>query len=334
MRSASSTCSMPAPRAAPDPPLRAALATADGWRPGDVPAQPRDGRPAADWVWRRPIREPRSLVVLCDISGSMERHSRLLLRFVQALSARQRGPDRVVRVRDAADPGHAAAARPRSRPGARPRVRRGQRLGRRHADRRVLPDVQPALGAPDAADARRRHRRVATAGTAATRRSWRPRRRACGATATGWSGSTRWPARPATSRWPAGCGRPSRTSTTSCRPGPSPVLERLGEILGGRPLGRHPPGRRGGRPRRAARPLDRPRLLPRGRPAIGRRGPPDPDADREGRSDEGTARHAGRPGRRRAPTSVGRWSSGRSGPRRGPRARCCCTRPTAGSPAR
>jgi hypothetical protein len=39
------------------------------------------------WVWRRPVREPRSLVVLCDISGSMERHSRLLLRFVQALSA-------------------------------------------------------------------------------------------------------------------------------------------------------------------------------------------------------------------------------------------------------
>jgi uncharacterized protein len=40
-----------------------------------------------DWVWRRPVHEPRSLVVICDISGSMERHSRLLLRFVQALSA-------------------------------------------------------------------------------------------------------------------------------------------------------------------------------------------------------------------------------------------------------
>ena len=40
-----------------------------------------------DWVWRRPIRRPRKIVVLCDISGSMERHSRLLLRFVQALSA-------------------------------------------------------------------------------------------------------------------------------------------------------------------------------------------------------------------------------------------------------
>jgi len=38
------------------------------------------------WVWRRQLREPRQLVVLCDISGSMERHSRLLLRFVQALA--------------------------------------------------------------------------------------------------------------------------------------------------------------------------------------------------------------------------------------------------------
>jgi uncharacterized protein len=45
------------------------------------------GGQLVSWVWRRPIREPRSLVVLCDISGSMERHSRLLLRFVQALSA-------------------------------------------------------------------------------------------------------------------------------------------------------------------------------------------------------------------------------------------------------
>lgn len=40
-----------------------------------------------DWVWRRPVKRPRPLVVLCDISGSMERHSRLLLRFIQALSA-------------------------------------------------------------------------------------------------------------------------------------------------------------------------------------------------------------------------------------------------------
>ena len=39
-----------------------------------------------DWAWRRPVRHPRPIVVLCDISGSMERHSRLLLRFIQALA--------------------------------------------------------------------------------------------------------------------------------------------------------------------------------------------------------------------------------------------------------
>lgn len=38
-------------------------------------------------AWQRPIRRPRRLVVLCDISGSMERHGRLLLRFSQALAA-------------------------------------------------------------------------------------------------------------------------------------------------------------------------------------------------------------------------------------------------------
>jgi uncharacterized protein with von Willebrand factor type A (vWA) domain len=46
-----------------------------------------NGGEILEWVWRRPTRRPRPLVVICDISGSMERHSRLLLRFVQALSA-------------------------------------------------------------------------------------------------------------------------------------------------------------------------------------------------------------------------------------------------------
>jgi uncharacterized protein with von Willebrand factor type A (vWA) domain len=45
------------------------------------------GGQLVDWTWRRPVRRPRPVVVLCDISGSMERHSRLLLRFVQALGA-------------------------------------------------------------------------------------------------------------------------------------------------------------------------------------------------------------------------------------------------------
>ena len=45
-----------------------------------------NGGEIVSWVWRRQRRRPRPLVVLCDISGSMERHSRLLLRFVQALA--------------------------------------------------------------------------------------------------------------------------------------------------------------------------------------------------------------------------------------------------------
>jgi hypothetical protein len=44
------------------------------------------GGDLVEWVWRRPTRRARPIVVLCDISGSMERQSRLLLRFVQALS--------------------------------------------------------------------------------------------------------------------------------------------------------------------------------------------------------------------------------------------------------
>jgi uncharacterized protein with von Willebrand factor type A (vWA) domain len=45
------------------------------------------GGQLTSWVWRRAVRRPRPIVVLCDISGSMERHSRLLLRFIQALAA-------------------------------------------------------------------------------------------------------------------------------------------------------------------------------------------------------------------------------------------------------
>jgi uncharacterized protein len=45
-----------------------------------------NGGQMTTWVWQRRTKAPRQLVVLCDISGSMERHSRLLLRFVQALA--------------------------------------------------------------------------------------------------------------------------------------------------------------------------------------------------------------------------------------------------------
>ena len=49
-----------------------------------------NGGEALEWVWSRPTRRPRQIVVLCDISGSMERQSRLLLRFIQALAATNR----------------------------------------------------------------------------------------------------------------------------------------------------------------------------------------------------------------------------------------------------
>jgi uncharacterized protein with von Willebrand factor type A (vWA) domain len=44
------------------------------------------GGDLVEWVWRRPRRRPRNVVLVCDISGSMERHSRLLLRFGHAMS--------------------------------------------------------------------------------------------------------------------------------------------------------------------------------------------------------------------------------------------------------
>jgi uncharacterized protein with von Willebrand factor type A (vWA) domain len=37
------------------------------------------------WRWRRPVVRTRPVIILCDISGSMERYSRLLLRFSHAL---------------------------------------------------------------------------------------------------------------------------------------------------------------------------------------------------------------------------------------------------------
>jgi hypothetical protein len=43
------------------------------------------GEPLA-WSWKRPTTKPRPIVALIDVSGSMERYARLLLRFVHALS--------------------------------------------------------------------------------------------------------------------------------------------------------------------------------------------------------------------------------------------------------
>jgi uncharacterized protein with von Willebrand factor type A (vWA) domain len=45
----------------------------------------QNGGDMVEWLWRRPVMRPRSVTVICDVSGSMERHSRLLIRFAMAL---------------------------------------------------------------------------------------------------------------------------------------------------------------------------------------------------------------------------------------------------------
>ncbi len=45
----------------------------------------QNGGDLVEWLWRRPAMRPRSITVICDVSGSMERHSRLLIRFAMAL---------------------------------------------------------------------------------------------------------------------------------------------------------------------------------------------------------------------------------------------------------
>ena len=115
------------------------------------------GGDVLNWVWRRPVRRPRQLIVICDISGSMERHARVLLRFSQALAASAVRTEafvfgtRLTRV--------TRLLRDRDRDRALTRVSLtvsdwsgGTRIGE------VVPDVQPPLGAACPAQQRRRGR--------------------------------------------------------------------------------------------------------------------------------------------------------------------------------
>ena len=145
-RGAPGGCADPAARAAPDPPLRAAFARPPPRPAGDVPAQPRHGRAAAD-LGLATAGEGAPL------AGRVVRHLGLDGAALAAAVALRPGAlgvvggaRGVVRLRDAAHARHPAAARQGPRSGARPRRRHRQRLGRWDADRRELPDVQPEVG--------------------------------------------------------------------------------------------------------------------------------------------------------------------------------------------
>ena len=116
---------------------------------------------------------PRPLVLLCDVSGSMERYSRMLLHFAHAVT--QPPPaGRDVPVLDAADASHAAASRRPARTRRWPRCREsvtglvGRDAHRRRRSRSSISD-----GAAACCTAARSCCSSPTGGTAAIRRSSR-----------------------------------------------------------------------------------------------------------------------------------------------------------------
>ena len=114
-------------------------------RHGGMPIELRPGE-------RSEIRT-RPLVVICDISGSMDRYARLLLRFVHALGKVWKTP----RSSSSAPASPASPASCASETSI-PRIDAGRRFGRglvrRHAHRRGNQDVQLPVGAASSAPER------------------------------------------------------------------------------------------------------------------------------------------------------------------------------------
>ena len=150
--------------------------------PGAQPAQ-RRAPAAADPRRRRPA--PRPLVLLADVSGSMERYSRMLLHFVYALAAgprRRRGVpvlDRASRASPASWPAASIDAAVTAV------VAAGARLVGRHPHRRGAADVQLAGRARVLGPAPGRAGDVGRVGPRRSRRAAAARWRACSAAATG-----------------------------------------------------------------------------------------------------------------------------------------------------
>ena len=92
-------------------------------------AQPSHRRRDRDAAAPAPAHKPRPIVLLCDVSGSMERYSRMLLHFAHALARRHRAR-RGVSLLDASDAHHHRAAHAAAGRGDRRRVAVGARTGR------------------------------------------------------------------------------------------------------------------------------------------------------------------------------------------------------------
>ena len=83
------------PGPAPDAPLRAGGAPPHAARPDlrrTIRSSLRTGGDPFERHWREPAERPRPLVLVCDVSGSMEPYARMLLQYMQAcVAARRRG---------------------------------------------------------------------------------------------------------------------------------------------------------------------------------------------------------------------------------------------------
>ena len=106
---------------------------------------------------RGPGERPRNLVLLLDVSGSMDPYARELVRFAHAaVATRRRGRGRGVRARHPADATDASTELTRSGRGDGRRRGRSRRLVRRHATRRGLAGVQRPVGGARPRPRRRR----------------------------------------------------------------------------------------------------------------------------------------------------------------------------------
>ena len=108
----------------------------------------RSGGEPIERHFRQPRTRLRRLVLLLDVSGSMEPYARALLRFVHAAVAGRQKVEAFAlgtRLEQARRP---RAERPRPRRGARRGVRAGHRLERWNPSRRRAPSVQRRVGHP------------------------------------------------------------------------------------------------------------------------------------------------------------------------------------------